>query len=1257
MILEQPTFSNLNRFRTGLTFQQLLQFQHFQQYQRRSYGHSRRNTITYVPSPLSSLADSDLSLPPAPRQLTQSVSAPLVSVDDSDVTPKKKPSVVESPKREVANTSLTAKSLDYLQFSEYAYSRWPLYGAIEDIFITQFAQQSKVKTLLAELVGSNARRAQSEMLRLYRQQRQERGLPLLPDIDPVVLVERIKEVRDVPSTYLCETLYNPPFYSGERNVVVHDFQAQAGFRGDHQDEGTKSYFGSIINDPNRRDSEIGTDGEIIIAFRGSRSGSAIAAVRATFGFESVNADWHEDMKSARKFKYVEELDMRIGEGFWKIFQSCSKEIGQQIATQYKSGNGIVFTGHSLGAALASVSYMALKKGFFDAILREEITKNLKGKVAETDLENAVEKEIEHIKSTAKCYAYSAPKITTTPPDEYDPNFHVITYATDLVSQGELAKPLDSLRGRGPKEIRGPHVKLAPIHSFPDSHEPRNVRDQLQGMSGAEVEFRWTSYKMDTELNKVDHPVSGYKTPFTANEAALYLTQYRIEGVVENAMMWCEAKAPGGALIDLIKVKAPILQGFRDSKTPYTKKSFGLLQEEFEVIKGELEKIIRKNEGIIATNEAKLNEDSPDYESTLEGRAAAQLAIERASNENFMAVHLLNNVKRGIKATKLTNFEALNTVKKDPRHAVDLEIPRDIQDASPEVSIANGKKIDDLLSGDHNILNPMKASLQKITAAREEISYLIKPWVSVARANKEQAILKPIQDGLTNFITEFETLKREIANSKHAGYAEETYNHLVERMNEMRIIMSQELKKADEAIKEKLEEINTELGHLPRSVSLDELSEEQQDLIRQRAVFREARDTLRETARELRTVYRSSPEVEVLNKRHTIYKLTNMAPLTDEGQSDHIINAISCLQENPTNIKGAKDAINEALARSRVSLEALQEKSQSWNPLNILSSVMDRYYYGAQERYTQEVSRLEGVIEELDALNKKILSKGVKKLVSSLELSSHSVSHSDSLDLTSSLLFESPYIKKHGGLHKQVEMTDDLALAQKLQEQYDHEYISYLEDKSGLKKSFKFTEGEKTDLKAIGNTAWLTAPHLDKFVQSVTNSPFGNNDYILNGRVAMMPSASITADSTVLSHRLEQMRAVANVDKIVMPIGDNVHWRLLSIDKAHGTVTIHDSLADTSLTQAQKLIIENRVMTAVRQKFPNTVWNFAFQFHNEQTNGYSCGDYSLKRLLTEAGVVHTLRDQGNAADMRRVIKDTPELQQQVEVVQHQSPTNL
>jgi len=138
------------------------------------------------------------------------------------------------------------------------------------------------------------------------------------------------------------------------------FQGMTGLVNTTPKEGWPSYLGAVVR--------TGTTAWIV--FRGSRSGNATRALVQGQFMDKGNPDWVTDMQwlNPAPFPVFQwdspQGDVKIASGFYWAIVSCIKSLWEayRYANNGSNPTKIIFTGHSLGGALAQVAYLFFSMG-------------------------------------------------------------------------------------------------------------------------------------------------------------------------------------------------------------------------------------------------------------------------------------------------------------------------------------------------------------------------------------------------------------------------------------------------------------------------------------------------------------------------------------------------------------------------------------------------------------------------------------------------------------------------------------------------------------------------------------------------------------------------------------------------------------------------------------------------------------------------------------------------------------------------------
>jgi hypothetical protein len=161
------------------------------------------------------------------------------------------------------------------------------------------------------------------------------------------------------------------------------FQGMTGMTRTHPTAGWPTWLGACVYDPRAK--------TMVVAFRGSRSGSGGRALAQAQGQSRGNPDWVTDMNHLKGVAVKELGGATLSCGFWYAYESCKRSLEAAFYEALHHGElrEVFFTGHSLGGALAQCAYVDMIGGTL-----------LKG-----DAMDALKKKL-----SFHCYAMSAPPI-------------------------------------------------------------------------------------------------------------------------------------------------------------------------------------------------------------------------------------------------------------------------------------------------------------------------------------------------------------------------------------------------------------------------------------------------------------------------------------------------------------------------------------------------------------------------------------------------------------------------------------------------------------------------------------------------------------------------------------------------------------------------------------------------------------------------------------------------------------------------------
>jgi hypothetical protein len=306
------------------------------------------------------------------------------------------------------------------------------------------------------------------------------------------------------------------------NAKVGYFQGRTGMTENHPNSGWESYLGAVIYNPRHNN--------VVITFRGSRSGDgARAAMGAQFKSKG-SADWVTDMNHLKGIKVDKFGKATLAIGFYYAFESCreSLEAAYRYAVGAKQPAAIYVTGHSLGGALAQVAYVDLVCG--------ELGRDLSLR------DNKVRKYCYPISSPPICHGAEAQHWLSL--NAAASNIHHYYNPKDAVH----ASPL--VFSTGASKLTGvlhtfTHPKTDPHHigceialecdaGFPDAHEPECV---WTGMNGGESEPGfWPTFELDVVSDTSN--IKNFKAKGLVRELhAALRNSCETNAVIEHAAEW------------------------------------------------------------------------------------------------------------------------------------------------------------------------------------------------------------------------------------------------------------------------------------------------------------------------------------------------------------------------------------------------------------------------------------------------------------------------------------------------------------------------------------------------------------------------------------------------------------------------------------------------------------------------------------------------------------------------------------------------
>lgn len=261
-----------------------------------------------------------------------------------------------------------------------------------------------------------------------------------------------------------------PDASGSKRCCY--FQGKTGMTQTHPKAGWPSWMGAAIYDPDTQ--------RLVVVFRGSRSGSGGRALGQALVSSVGSPDWVTDMNHLKEARVGRFSNATLSAGFWYAYESCQESLAAACleAMHGRVPQEIIFTGHSLGGALAQCAYLDLAGGE----LLEKVYAKIRKQVR------------------VSCYAISAPPVVLGSKSKEKLELHIGEEAQVF----HYFSPFDAVHNS--KKVKTSavtavnsvvgvvtHPLTAPVHlgveiplkdctlAFPDAHEPEEVRKGLVGL--------------------------------------------------------------------------------------------------------------------------------------------------------------------------------------------------------------------------------------------------------------------------------------------------------------------------------------------------------------------------------------------------------------------------------------------------------------------------------------------------------------------------------------------------------------------------------------------------------------------------------------------------------------------------------------------------------------------------------------------------------------------------------------------------------
>ncbi|RKI50972.1 hypothetical protein D7Y27_00640 [Corallococcus sp. AB004] len=250
------------------------------------------------------------------------------------------------------------------------------------------------------------------------------------------------------------------------------FQGKTGMTQTHPTAGWASWMGAAIYDPELE--------RLTVVFRGSRSGSGGRALGQALVSSAGSPDWVTDMNHLKEVKVGRFSNAKLSAGFWYAYASCQESLAAACleAMHGRVPREIIFTGHSLGGALAQCAYLDLAGGE----LLAKVYAKIKSQVS------------------VCCYAISAPPVVLGESSKEKLELHIggpaqVFHHFSPYDAVHNSKKVKTSGVTAVNSIVGvfTHPLTSPVHlgveiplkdctlAFPDAHEPEEVRKGLVGL--------------------------------------------------------------------------------------------------------------------------------------------------------------------------------------------------------------------------------------------------------------------------------------------------------------------------------------------------------------------------------------------------------------------------------------------------------------------------------------------------------------------------------------------------------------------------------------------------------------------------------------------------------------------------------------------------------------------------------------------------------------------------------------------------------
>ncbi|GMT96830.1 hypothetical protein KH5H1_09490 [Corallococcus caeni] len=258
------------------------------------------------------------------------------------------------------------------------------------------------------------------------------------------------------------------------------FQGKTGMTQTHPKAGWPSWLGAAIYDPEHS--------RLVVVFRGSRSGSGGRALGQALVKSTGSPDWVTDMNHLKEVRVGRFSNATLSAGFWYAYESCQESLAAACleAMHGRVPKEILFTGHSLGGALAQCAYLDLVGGELlekvYAKIRKQVSVSCYALSAPPVVLGAKAKELLtlHLGGEPQVFHHFSPHDAVH--NSKKVNLSTVTAVNSVV--GTLTHPLTTSTHLGTEIPLKDCTK-----AFPDAHEPEEVRAGLVALVRRETGAR------------------------------------------------------------------------------------------------------------------------------------------------------------------------------------------------------------------------------------------------------------------------------------------------------------------------------------------------------------------------------------------------------------------------------------------------------------------------------------------------------------------------------------------------------------------------------------------------------------------------------------------------------------------------------------------------------------------------------------------------------------------------------------------------